>query len=100
MAKKEKTQEELEIARTRIPKPPEVLGVVEAMLGGDRLRANCTDGNVRICRITGRLRKRVWINPGDLILIEPWKVQGDKRGDVVFVYTPTQANWLKKKGYL
>ncbi len=100
MAKpQEPTKEEIEIARTRIPKAPEVLGVVDAMVGGDRVRANCIDGKVRICRIPGRLRKRVWINPGNLILIEPWIVQGDIRGDVVFVYRPTQANWLKKKGY-
>ncbi len=95
----EPTREEIEIARTRLPRTGEVLGVVEAMLGGDRVKANCTDGKIRICRIPGKLRKRVWINPGNLILIEPWHVQGEKRGDVAFVYTPTQANWLKRKGF-
>lgn len=100
MAKEpEQTREEIEIARTRIPRLPEVLGVVETMLGGDKVKANCTDGNVRVCRIPGRFRKRIWINPGDLILIKPWIVQSNIRGDVAFVYTPTQANWLKRKGY-
>ncbi|MEM5843950.1 MAG: translation initiation factor eIF-1A [Candidatus Aenigmatarchaeota archaeon] len=94
------TPEELEVARIRIPREGEVLGVVEMMLGADKVRAKCDDGNVRICRIPGRLRKRVWIKVGDLILIQPWNVQSNERGDIIFRYTPTQANWLKRKGFV
>jgi len=94
------TPEELEIARIRIPREGEVLGIIEMMLGADKVRAKCDDGNVRICRIPGRLRKRVWVKVGDLILIQPWKVQSNERGDVIFRYTPTQANWLKRKGFV
>lgn len=97
--KRELTPEEEEIARTRIPGEGEVLGLVEMMLGADKVRVNCDDGKVRICRIPGKLRKRVWIKPGDLVLVHPWKVQSNERGDIVFRYTPTQANWLKRKGY-
>lgn len=96
----QQAQEEVEIAKIRIPKQSEVLGVVEMMVGGDKMKVRCDDGNVRICRIPGRLRKRVWIRPGNLVLIEPWKVQAEERGDVVFRYTPTQANWLKRKNYI
>jgi len=70
------------------------------MLGADKMRARCEDGNVRICRIPGRMRKRVWIKMGDLILIEPWKIQTNERGDVAFRYTSTQANWLRRKGFV
>lgn len=98
--KDEATEEELEISRIRLPKEEEVLGIVSSMLGGDRMKVICDDGKERICRIPGKLRKRVWIREGDLILVEPWKIQGDKRGDVIFRYTPTQANWLKKNGYI
>lgn len=94
------TQEEIEVSRIRTPKQGEVLGVVEMMLGGDKVKANCDDGNTRVCRIPGRLRKRVWIKSGDLILIEPWKVQSDQRGDIIFRYTFTQTSWLKRKGYV
>jgi translation initiation factor 1A len=94
------TPEEIEIAKIRVPKEGEVLGVVEQNLGGDKLRVKCDDGKLRICRIPGRLRKRVWINVGNLVLIQPWKVQSDKRGDIIFRYTPTQANWLKRKNYI
>jgi translation initiation factor 1A len=100
MKKGSNQQPEEEITRIRIPKQPEVLGVVETMLGGDRLRVKCEDGNLRICRIPGRLRKKVWIRIGDLVLIEPWKLQPVDRGDVIFRYTSTQANWLKRKGFV
>lgn len=96
----ELTREEIEIARIRLPKEGEVLGVIEMMLGADKIRANCSDGNTRICRIPGRLRKRVWVRPGDLILVRPWKVQSDERADIVFRYTRTQANYLKRKGFV
>jgi len=100
MKKKEPTKEEIEIARIRLPQNGECLGVVEVMLGGDRMKVRCDDGNERICRIPGKLRKRVWIKPGNLVLIKPWKVQSEKRGDIIFRYTITQANWLKRKGYV
>lgn len=101
MAKaRQPTQEEIEIAKIRIPKNTEVLGVIEAMVGGDKLKVKCDDGNTRICRIPGKLRKRVWMKPGDLVLVEPWNVQSNERGDIAFRYTTTQANWLKRKGYV
>jgi translation initiation factor 1A len=94
----EQTKEEIEIARIRMPRQGEVLGAVEIMLGADKMRVKCDDGNTRICRIPGKLRKRVWIKAGHLVLVKPWKVQSDKRGDIIFRYTPTQANWLMRKG--
>lgn len=94
------TQEEIEISRIRTPRSPEVLGVVEQMVGGDRLRVKCDDGNERICRIPGKLRKRVWIRAGDLVLVEPWVVQSNERGNIAFVYTRTQASWLRRKGFV
>ena len=97
---KEIVQPEEEISRIRIPRKPEVLGVVESMLGGDKLRVKCDDENTRICRIPGRLRKKVWIRTGDLVLIEPWNAQSNERGDVIFRYTATQANWLRRKGFV
>ena len=104
MAKKFKegkiTEEEVELRRMMMPRGNQVLGVVETMLGADRLRVRCSDERVRVCRIPGRLRKRVWIRTGDLVLVEPWTVQSEERGDIIFRYTATQANWLKRKGYV
>jgi translation initiation factor 1A len=92
------TKEEMEISRIRVPRSPEVLGIVIQMVGGDRMQVRCDDGNERICRIPGKLRKRVWIKPGDMVLVEPWSIQGNERGDIKFRYTSTQANWLRRKG--
>ena len=98
--RRKKPTEEEEIARIRLPREGELLGIVELMLGSDKLRVQCEDGKERIVRIPGKLRKRVWIRVGDLILIQPWKVMSDRRADVVWRYTRTQAIWLQKKGHL
>lgn len=96
----EPSLEEVEISRIRTPRQTEVLGVVEQMLGADKLRVKCDDGNIRICRIPGKLRKRTWIKTGDLVLVEPWKAQTKERGNIAFRYTATQANWLRRKGFV
>ncbi len=93
-------EEQAEIARTRIPRFPEILGVVLEMLGAGKLRIECDDGFTRICRIPGKIRKKLWVRPGDLVLVEPWIVQEKERGDIQWKYTRTQANWLKRKGYI
>ncbi len=100
MKRKKQLTEEEEIARTRIPQEGEVLAVVTEMLGEGRMRVECDDGKTRMGRIIGRLRKRVWIRVGDLVLVKPWVVEGDKKCDIIHKYTPTQARWLKNKGYI
>jgi translation initiation factor 1A len=81
-----------------LPKEGEILGVIEQMFGFDRVRVRCRDGYVRNARIRGKIRKRMWVREGDVVVIRPWPVQGDKRGDIIFRYTGTQLEWLKKKG--
>merc|ERR1711967_136168 len=41
---------------------------VVKMLGNGRLEALCFDGAKRLGHIRGKLRKKVWINQGDVIL--------------------------------
>ncbi len=89
-----------EIIRTRKPQEGEILAIVTQMLGSDKLRVECDDGIERIARIPGKLRKKVWIRIGDLILIQPWKEMPNERADVIWRYTPTQASWLQKNNYL
>ncbi len=92
--------EEEEIQRIRIPKKGEVLGVAMVMLGAGKITVKCEDGNTRLCRIAGRIRKKLWIRIGDVVLVEPWIVQTNERGDIIWIYTKTQANWLRRKGYI
>ena len=88
-----------QVGRVRIPKKGEVFGIVESTLGASRLRIRCQDGELRICRIPGKLRKRVWMRIGDVVLVKPWEIQTDN-GDVIWKYTAAGAGWLKRKGIL
>lgn len=97
-----KRQEQIqkEIARVRLPREGQVFGIVDQRLGASRMRVKCLDGKTRICRIPGRLKRRLWVREGDLLLIEKWQFESDEKGDVIFKYRVSQVDWLKKKGYL
>jgi translation initiation factor 1A len=60
----------------------------------------CLDGKSRICRIPGRLKRRLWVREGDLVLVEPWELSGDEKGDIIFKYRKIQVDFLQRKGYL
>ncbi len=91
---------EEEVFRVRTPRDKEVIGILEQRLGGSRAKVRCIDGNTRVCRIPGRLKRHLWVREGDTILVEPWEFGGDEKGDILFKYRPIQINWLKKNGYL
>ncbi|CAD0027856.1 unnamed protein product [Aureobasidium pullulans] len=55
-------------------------GQVVKMLGNGRLEAQCFDGEKRLGHIRGKLRKKVWINQGDIILLSLRDYQ-DEKGD-------------------
>ena len=78
----------------------EVLGIVEKLLGYDRIMVKCLDGFTRLCRIRGKMKRRAWIRLNDIVIVSPWDFQSDKRGDIVYRYRRNQADWLRKNGYL
>ena len=67
------------------------------MLGNGRLEALCFDGVKRLCHIRGKLRKKVWINQSDIILLGLRDYQ-DQKADVILKYTPDEARSLKAYG--
>lgn len=69
------------------------------MLGNGRLEALCFDGEKRLAHIRGKLRKKVWINQGDIILLSLRDYQ-DEKGDVILKYTADEARSLKAYGEL
>ncbi|MBM3303926.1 MAG: translation initiation factor IF-1A [Candidatus Aenigmarchaeota archaeon] len=87
-----------EMIRVRMPRGREQIGVIDEMLGASRFRVTGKDGRTRICRIPGKFRKSVKISPGDLVLIEPWEIEPDAKADIIWIYTRTQAGWLRKRG--
>lgn len=92
-------QQQLEISRIKLPRGKEIFGVVERRLGGSRMYVKCLDGKTRVCRIPGRLKRRLWVRETDIVIVEPWEYDADK-GDILFKYRPTQVDYIKRKGYL
>lgn len=95
-----KPQPPQEPIRVKLPRDKQSLGIVEQRLGASRMRINCFDGKSRICRIPGRLKRKLWVREGDIVLVEPWELGGDAKGDIIYKYRHAQIDWLKKRGYL
>ena len=72
-------------------------GQVLRMLGNGRLEAHCFDGVKRMCTIRGKLKNRVWINTGDIVLIG-LREFGDEKADVISKFYDDEAKELKELG--
>ena len=83
-----------------LPSPNDVLGIAQKMLGFDRVMVKCQDGNVRVCRIRGKMKRRTWIREGDIVLVSPWDFQSAERGEIFWRYTSAQVDELRQKGIL
>ena len=96
-----RNQQPEEFSRVRIPQKSanEILGTVETLMGANKMRVRCMDGVVRLTRIPGKMKKRIWIREGDVIILVPWSFQNDK-ADIIWKYSPPQVNWLERKGFL
>lgn len=70
---------------------------VTKTLGGGNLAVQCFDGVARIAHIRGKLRKKVWMNPGDLLLVSLRDFQEGKV-DIIMKYTADEARSLKALG--
>jgi len=70
---------------------------VTKMLGNGRLNAACFDGTQRLCHIRGKLRKKVWITSGDIVLLGLRDYQ-DGKADVILKYSVDEARSLKSYG--
>jgi translation initiation factor 1A len=96
--RKEKTEGNLE--KMVLPASTDVLGIASQILGAERILVKCQDGKERLCRVRGKLKRRVWIREGDIVLVSPWDFQPDTRGDIFWRYRKNQTEWLRKNDYL
>ena len=89
--------------RIRVPLPNrkvnEMFAIADQILGGRRVRSICEDGDSRLARIPGKMRRRQWVREGDLIVVQPWEFQ-DEKANVCMRYTKTQSLYLSRKGVL
>lgn len=97
MAKHQEQQQE--VVRVKTPRDKQVIGILDQRLGASRMYVRCFDGKTRICRIPGRMKRKLWVREDDLVLVEPWEYD-DKKGDIIFKYRQNEVAWLKKNGYI
>lgn len=90
-----------EYVRVRLPnrRKNEQFGVVDQAMGGGHLKIFCQDGKMRLGRIKGKLKKRMWMREGDVVVVIPWEFQ-DEKCDVTYRYTRIQAQNLARRGVI
>ncbi len=104
MAKKRnKGNEEPIIRRVKLPnkKIGEMFARVVEIYGNDRMQVFCEDGKHRIGRIRGKIKKRVWIRKGDLIIVNPWEFETETKDqlgkcEITWRYPNAEISWLER----
>ena len=81
-----------EIIHVRLPQTRnrEIFGQAELMVSPSHIRIRCVGGVTRLGRITGRIRKKVWIREVDILIVVPWSFQ-DGKCDLVYRSTVPQV---------
>jgi translation initiation factor 1A len=110
MAKKKKpkkgrrsSSEQPIITRVKLPnkKLGEIFGRVVEIYGNDRMQVFCEDGKYRVGRIRGKIKKRVWIRKGDLIIVNPWEWETQTKDslgkcEITWRYTNAEISYLER----
>jgi len=68
---KRKVFSEEELRGLAYPGPQQVVGFVSQLLGYDRVGVKCANGFERLCRIRGKMKRRVWVRLGDAVPVSP-----------------------------
>jgi translation initiation factor 1A len=90
-----------EVGRLPLPRRNrgEIFGIASQLLGAARIRVICEDSVSRMGRITGKMKKKMWIREGDLLILRPWGFQEGK-ADILFRYSRTQSQYLARRNLL
>ncbi|KAJ1732290.1 Translation initiation factor 1A, partial [Coemansia biformis] len=72
---------------------------VTKVLGNGRMEVQCVDDVKRLAHIRGSMRKKVWINLGDYVLISLREYQ-DGKCDIILKYTDEEVANLRQAGQL
>ena len=81
----------------------QIYGRVIKNLGNCNMIVYCNDNKRRFCHIRGAIRKRMWMNAGDIVLVsvrdfEKVEVGEMERGDIITKYDGKHYGKLKKLG--
>ncbi|NPA84993.1 MAG: translation initiation factor IF-1A [Crenarchaeota archaeon] len=104
MAKKKRKKKGGRAEKSKEPVLPgegEVLCVVERIVGADHALIRCLDNPelLRDGRIPGKMRRRVWIREGDIVIAAVWDFQ-PKKADITYRYSRDELKRLIVKGLL
>ena len=93
-----------EITRVKMPyrRNGEMFGRVTDIYGQERMGIYCEDGKHRIGRIRGKIKKRVWIRQGDLVVVNPWNFETAVEGqsekcEISWRYLRHEISWLSRR---
>jgi translation initiation factor 1A len=82
----------------------QMVGRVVKNLGNRRMLVYCNDTKERICKLRGALRKKIWINVGDIILLSLRDLASgttgtseNNTGDILAKYDTSVLSKLKKE---
>ena len=93
--KKKKTQ--AEDRECRFKDESEEYAQIIKILGDGRFQCKCADGIERIAHVRGKMRKRIWLANGDIILVSLREFENEKC-DVVEKYKEKEVAKLKNAG--
>ena len=95
------------VTRVKMPyrRNGEMFGRVVEIYGQERMEIFCEDGISRIGRIRGKIKKRVWVRKGDLVIVNPWGfetvVEGQKeKCEIFWRYLRHEVAWLERNNRL
>lgn len=81
------------------PKENQEYAKVTKVNGNRRFSLQCFDGIDRLGICAGNIKKRVWINLGDIVLISKWEFQtDDSKCHIVHKYEEDEVKILKSEG--
>ena len=82
------------------PRQGQLFAVVLRMLGGNHIEVQCQDGEKRMARIPGKIRRRKWVRVGDLVVVEPWWGVEEGKADLKERFRDTQVRAYLERGML
>ena len=93
-----------EVKRVKMPfrRNGEMFARVVDVYGQERFQVFCEDGKHRIGRIRGKIKKRVWVRRGDLVIINPWKFESQvkdqkEKCEISWRYLKHEVSYLDRK---
>ena len=70
---------------------------IMSLMGDRRMQAMCCDGKSRVCIVRGKMKKRVWVCVGDVVLISLRSFE-DVKADIIHKYSGDHVRKLRANG--